>query len=110
MSYTEDYKKAKEKGKTKQVTTEIFSWDQEGDTVIGKVLKIAVFEGGKWGAGAMQYTIATDKGIITTILGTACDKQLVKLDLIGKVVYIEYGGKINLEDGRQVNRFKVELL
>lgn len=109
MSYADDYLKAKEKGKTTQVTKEIFTWDEEGEQIIGRVLEVSVFTGGKFESKSMQYTIDTDNGIVTTVLGTATDKQLKDKNLVGKVIFIEYGGKIELGDGRQVNRFKVEV-
>ena len=109
MSYQEDYEKARESKATKEVTRNIQSWNDEGETIVGKVVEIAPFNEGTFDTEVNAYLIDTDDGLISTVLGSATDKQLDELDLMGKLIYIEYRGKKNLKDGKQVNNFKVQV-
>ncbi len=68
------------------------------------------FTGGKFEAEVNAYLIETDQGLVSTILGSYTDSQLAGLDLVGKIVVIEYEGKKDLEDGRKVNLFNVDIM
>jgi len=105
--YDEEVKKAMKEGKMEQLTTDIINWQEEGQTVCGRVHNIVPFTGGKFDTEVNQYIIDTDDGLKSTILGSAADKQLKGVELIGRTVYIEYRGKKNLDDGRQVNNFRI---
>lgn len=109
MDYEQDYKKAKEKGKTQRLTKQIWTWDEEGQILIGKVQAIEPFSEGMFDTEVKSYIIETNEGTITTVLGSATDKQLSKVDPIGRNIYIEYLGKKALKDGRSVNLFNVDV-
>lgn len=109
MSYQEQYQKAKEAGQTEEVTTSIFRFEEEGQHLIGKLVDISPFAGGDFETDVNQYTLDTDNGRVSCILGSAADKQLTQQDIIGKLVCITYYGKVSLSDGRRVNRFSVEV-
>ena len=109
MGYKEDFEKSKDKGKTKVLTTIIYTWESEGQELFGKVLEVKPFVLGKFDTEVDCYLIQTDDGIITTVLGSATDKQLKEVDSVGSMIYIKYGGKKQLDDGRQVNLFHVEV-
>lgn len=109
MSYADDYEKAKSKGKTKTLTRQIFTFEAEGDHLSGKVLKIEPFTEGSFETEVNSYIIETDNGIVTTVLGSATDKQLKSIDPVGQKIYIEYRGKKQLKDGRSVNLYHVEV-
>ncbi len=108
MTTREDYEKQKEKGKVTRLTRQIWTWDEEGQTLIGKVLKIEPFTEGQFDTEVNSYIIETEGGIITTVLGSATDRQLSKIDPVGKKIFIEYLGKKELKDGRSVNLFNVD--
>ena len=109
MSYQEDFEKANEKGATQEVTKNIQSWVDEGETVIGKLVSIGPVNEGTFDTEVNSYLIDTDDGMVTTVLGSATDKQLAGLEIMGKLIYIEYRGKKNLKDGKQVNTFKIKV-
>ena len=109
MSAIDDYQKAKGKGKTKTLTCLIFTWDEEGMVLCGKVLDISPFTEGKFDTEVNMYRIESDGIIYTTVLGSATDKQLKDIDPVGQNIYIEYRGKKQLDDGRQINNFHVEV-
>jgi len=109
MGYKEDFQKSKEKGKTKVLTMMIYTWDEEGQELYGTVLEIKPFKLGKFPTEVDSYIIQTDDGLITTVLGSATDKQLKDVDPRGMRIYIKYQGKKQLDDGRQVNLFHVEV-
>ncbi len=109
MTDREDYEKQKEKGKVIRLTRQIWTWDEEGQTLIGKVLSIEPFTEGMFDTEVNSYIIETEGGIITTVLGSATDKQLSKIDPVGSNIFIEYMGKKALKDGRSVNLFNVDI-
>lgn len=92
-----------------QVTTEIFSWKdkQPGDYLLGTLEDMKPFTEGQFETDVTQYIIRTKDGLVSTVLGSATDKQIKGVVKKGDRVYIEYHGKQSLEDGRQVNKFKV---
>lgn len=109
MTLEEQFRKAEEKGDIDELTTDIYSWSEEGEHLVGVVVSIGKFTGGKFETEVNQYIIKTDTGLVSTVLGSATDKQLEGIDLKGKLVYIEYRGKVHLEDGRSVNKFNVKV-
>ncbi len=109
MGYKEDFQKAQDKGKTKVLTMIIYTWESEGQELYGKVRDILPFKMGKFPTEVNSYIIDTEEGLITTVLGSATDKQLKEVDPIGMNIYIKYQGKKQLDDGRQVNLFHVEV-
>ncbi|MBA7551009.1 hypothetical protein ES705_43542 [subsurface metagenome] len=109
MGYKEDYAKAHEKGKTKRLTRQIYTWDEERQVLVGKLLSMEPFTEGTFDTEVKAYIIETDDGVITTVLGSATDKQLSKIDPVGRNIYIEYLGKKELKDGRSVNLFNVDV-
>lgn len=109
-TYSNAYKQAKEKGKVNTATFQIHSWQSDGDTLIGRVKSIKPFEGGKFETPVNQYLIETDEGLRSTILGSWTDTQLESTSIAGKVVCIVFTGRKDLEDGRKVNIFDIEIL
>ena len=109
MSYKDEFKKSEAKGKTKTLTFQIYTWEEEGQELYGKVISVSPFTLGKFDTEVDNYVIETDEGIITTVLGSATDKQLKEVDPVGMRIYIQYRGKKNLKDGRQINLFHVEV-
>ena len=109
MTDLEKYQKAKDKGKTKTLTRLIWTWEHEGQTLVGKVIEIKPFLEGKFDTEVNCYTIDADGVLFTTVLGSATDKQLKDVDPVGNMIYIEYRGKKQLDDGRQINNFHVEV-
>ncbi|MBA7579844.1 hypothetical protein ES708_21722 [subsurface metagenome] len=75
----------------------------------GDWLKIEPFSEGQFDTEVNSYIIETEGGIVTTVLGSATDKQLSKIDPVGSNIFIEYLGKKTLKDGRSVNLFNVDV-
>lgn len=92
-----------------QVTTDILSWKdaEEGTYIVGTIVDIFPFTGGQFETDVMQYIISTKDGLVSTVLGSATDKQLKGVVKKGDKVYIEFKGKAHLDDGRSVNKFRV---
>ncbi|MBA7555402.1 hypothetical protein ES705_48064 [subsurface metagenome] len=109
MVTREDYEKQKAKGKVTRLTRQIWTWEEEGQSLLGTVLKIEPFSEGQFDTEVNSYIIETEGGIVTTVLGSATDKQLSKIDPVGSNILIEYLGKKALKDGRSVNLFNVDV-
>ena len=108
MDYADEYLKAKEKGKTKTAVVEIYSWDEVGEELIGKLMDIQPFSEGKFNTEVNKYIIETNYGLVSTVLGASTDKQIDGKARPGDRVYIKYRGKKDLAGGKQVNLFNVE--
>ena len=107
MGYREEYEKAKEKSKVEIITRQIVSWEEEGQLLIGQFIRTEPFTEGEFDTEVLSYIIDTDDGIITTVLGSATDKQLEKVDLRNRNICIEYQGKKELGESKRCNLFKV---
>ncbi len=90
-----------------QITSEIHSWEHEGDTLVGTIMEILPFTLGKFDTEVNQYLLDTGDSIVSTVLGSATDKAIAGKVKPGVRVKIIYGGKKSLADGRSVNSFKV---
>lgn len=110
MSYKDQYDDAKKKGKTEQVTTNIHTWEEEGEKIIGLVYGIEPFVEGQFETEVNKYIIDTDDGFVSTVLGSSTDKQIAKKVAKGNVVCITFEGKKHLKDGKSVNLFNIEVL
>lgn len=110
MGYAEQYQKAKDKGKLDQITTNIYKFTHEGETLVGEVVKIEPFTAGDWQVEVNAYILDTDIGRMSMVLGSATDKQLDKHKLIGKVIAITFHGQKELDGGKHVNLYTVEVL
>lgn len=110
MSYQQQLEKAKKSGKAKCLMVDIFTWKEPGQELVGKVLEVKPFEGGKFDSTCMKYIMETDDGMITTILGAAADKQFEGKDVTGKVLWITYKGKVDLDNGKKCNRYDIREL
>ena len=108
MNYADIVNKGEKKGGGKEITANIFAFKEPGDELVGKLLRVESFTGGKFDSACNQYFFETDEGQTQTILGAATDKQLEKQDVTGHVLRITFRGKISLEDGRQFNKFRIE--
>lgn len=89
------------------VSVDIHTWETDGTRIIGELKDITDFEGGEFEQKCKRYIFKTDKGLISTILGSSVDKQIQPDKYIGHVLCITFNGQINLKDGRRCNRFTV---
>ena len=110
MSYADEFNKQKEKGKVDQVTTDIHTWTEEGEEIVGKLLRIEPFTEGSFDTEVFKYIIETDFGLVSTVLGSSTDKQIADKVRKGCLLCIKYNGKKHLGDGRAVNLFAVEVV
>lgn len=101
------YEEAKRSGRLKRKTYQIHSWGIDGDELIGKILDVRPFEGGKFEGTCNQYLIETSQGNRSFIMGSYTDSQLVDIELKGQLVRIQFLDKKKLDDGRSVNMFDV---
>ncbi len=110
MGYQDLANESHKNGFTKQITTEIVSFKNPEDSLIGKLLEISDFTGGKFDTSCKQYLFDTDTGLKTCLLGGATDKQLEKQDLKDKVLIIVFKGQDEIEGGRKVNKFDISVV
>jgi len=89
------------------VSIDIHTWEKDGTRIIGELKDVQPFEGGEFEQKCMRYIFKTDKGLISTILGSSVDKQIPPDKYIGRVLCITFNGQISLKDGRRCNRFTV---
>jgi hypothetical protein len=109
MSFAEDYKRAKERGKVEQATTQIFQFDEENRTLIGKLKDVTEFKEGKFETEVNKYIFQTDSGLVSTVLGAATDKQITGKVSPGQNLAITWKGKKPIGNGQTVNVFEIEV-
>lgn len=110
MDYKDLVEKARKDGVEVVSSVAIHKWNEKGEQVVGMVLDIVPFDKGKFDTPVNQYIIETDKGKVSTVLGSATDKQLEGKAVKGMLIVITFQGKNELDGGRQVNSFSVDLI
>lgn len=90
------------------LTTIIHTWEEEGQMIEGRLERTEPFTEGKFDTEVLSYVLKTPEGLLTTVLGSATDKQLVGKVQEGDMIRITFQGKKELSDGRQVNIFNVQ--
>lgn len=110
MNYQEAYDAAKKAGKTESLATQIYRFEEVGDSLVGKVLRFDTFTGQFEDAQCIKYTLDTDGGLVSCILGAATDEQLGDRLKVGMVVAITYRGKAKTAKGFNVNQFEVVVI
>jgi len=109
-SYERTYKEAEKAGKTQQLSHEFYQWEEEGQILIGKLIDYEPVESKDFEGTYNLYLLDTDDGLCGVICGVLIDKLMEKKDLRGEVLRIEYQGKKQLDAGRTVNRFRVDVI
>lgn len=107
MSYTEQVAKAEKQGRYKTLSMDIVQFTEAGQQLVGKLIEVTNFEGGKFDNDCKKYLFDTDEGPKSCILGASVDKQLDGLNLINHLIVVKYGGKKEIGGGKQVNIFDV---
>jgi len=115
-TYEQQWKKSKGAGKTRQVSYDIGTWDEEGKVLIGKLLKVRKVDskelGGTFEGHVNKYLFDTDEGLVSCVCGTSVDKLIDgnEDNFIGQVMAIEFQGKRQLSQGREFNVFRVDII
>lgn len=107
MNYAEFLESNKGKSIGEPVSVDIHTWERDGDVLIGLLKSVDDFEGGNFEQKCKRYLFSTDDGLKSTILGASVDKQIDPERYIGRILMVTFKGKIQLDDGRQCNRFTV---
>ena len=110
MSYTDEYKKAKESGALRQITAEYHEWKKEKDFIIGRFVHVNTVPGKRSDTVYNQYLFETDNGLIKFALGGATDNEAGAMMRKGEVYRVEFKGTEALGGGRRVNKFFIECL
>ena len=107
MGYQELFDQAQENGKTTQLGKETYRFEKEGNIVIGKLLSIDVIESKKFKKPVNVYTLETDTGVISFVLGGATDSKLEGVLEQDSIYSFEFKGQAKLQNGRTMNNFSV---
>ena len=109
-SYEKYYKDSQKAGKTAQVSHDFYQWEEEGQVLIGKLIEFEAIDSKEYEGKYNRYIFDTDEGLMGVICGTVVDKLMAEQDLTGKVLRIEYQGQRQLDAGRTVNRFRIDII
>lgn len=101
---------AVEAGKVKNVTASIQEWKEAGTTLLGKITSIKPFTGGKYKEHPMSYTLDTDNGAVSCILGKHTDKQLKDAVNVGDIIEVTFMGCKSMDSGKRANIFSVAMI
>lgn len=79
-----------------------------GKPLIGILIGVEVVINEKITEPCNRYILETDDGTKSVLLGAATDKQLEGKMHIGHLTYIEFQGKVEIQNGaKMVNRWKI---
>lgn len=110
MSYADALANAREKGRTKRLTSVPFKWE-EGKSLVGRYLGLEVIKSSKKDMPDFnQYKWDTDDGPVTCIMSGAFDAKVDQLLDEGGIYSVTYKGKIQISKGHTFKVFDVELV
>ena len=107
QSYESQFDEAEANGLVEEVSHSIHTWKDTGEKIVGVLKGFSAFEEGSLG-DCLKYQIETSEGVISTVLGAVTDKYMENVKT-GDLIRITYKGKKDLQDGRKVNLFKIEV-
>ncbi len=96
-----------EKPNAKSLTTSIVRFEVPGQTLLGRIVRVKEFEHSMNDKPCKQYLIDTGTGQKSFVLGARFDKEFEGTELVGKILAIQYNGKVELDNGRRVNIFNI---
>lgn len=95
------------KQKSKNLVVEFWQ-PEKGDELVGHLLSIEDFQSESMSEPCKRYVFDTDNGLKSCLLGNATDGQLEGRIEIGKLTYVKYEGKREIDNGaKQVNIWNV---
>jgi hypothetical protein len=97
-----------EAGGGEDLMTKIHKWDKPGDTIIGVLESHTEFESSKYDQKCNRYTLQTNAGRISVVLGAVVDRSLDVERMIGHTLYIKYMGQELTGTGKKMNVFVVK--
>lgn len=100
MMYSEMYERAQREHAVESVNVNFWK-PEKGDHIVGRLAFIEDYQGDNMMEPCKRYTIETDEGAQSVLLGSATDKKLDGKLAEGLIVSIGFGGKIPIKGGRQ---------
>ena len=110
VSYERRFKQAHEEQKTSQVSHEFYTWEEEGQVLYCRILDSEEMTSKDYEGTFYRYIADSDDGLIGVIFGSVFDKLYQEKNLAGKIIRVEYLGQKQLDAGRTVNRFRVDII
>lgn len=110
MSFERRFKEADSEEKTSQVSHDFYTWEEEGQTLYCQILDSEEMYSKEYDQNFTRYIADTDDGLVGVIFGTVFDKLYQEKNLQGKIIRVEYLGQKQLDAGRTVNRFRVDVI
>lgn len=107
MNYKEAFEKAKNTGAAKSVTPTYVEFAKKGDLQVGRLRGTTDVQSSVSEGTYKQYLVETDKGLVKFALGSATDREIAPLLVVGNIYAFEFVGKEKLSGGRSVNKFEV---
>ena len=108
--YERAYKEAEKAKKTMQLSHEFYQWEEEGQVLIGRLLSFEPTDSKLYEGKYNHYIFDTDDGLMGVICGKVVDNLVEERDLIGRILRIEYQGQRQLDAGKTVNRFRIDII
>lgn len=102
------YNKAVEEKTLKVITPRYIEFKKAGDCVIGILKGITSVGSTRDESSYNQYLVDTDQGMAKFAMGSATDKEIQPLLVIGVLYAFTFKGKEKLDAKRSVNKFLIE--
>lgn len=86
----------------------IVSFDTEGQEIVGEFKAAELLESTKYDNPVQRYLINTDDGIVSCLLGSHTDKEVLPKLRQGDLIKITFKGQKDIGGGKTVNLFDVQ--
>ena len=110
MTMEQTFKTGEAEGHTSQVSHQFYDWEEEGQTLYCRIVDFEEFSSKEYDGTYYRYIAQSDEGLVGIICGKMFDLLFQEKTLTGKLLRIEYLGQKQLEAGRTVNQFRVDIL
>lgn len=108
MNYAQELQNYRQKPAVKNLVTEIIRFQIPGQFILGKIIEVKPFQTGKMDKECNQYTMDTVTGTKRFLLGNRLDNELEGIDLVGRILCVQFNGKVDLDGGRTLNLFNID--
>lgn len=110
MNYNDLKDKCVREKKLTRLSSDIVTWEKEGQELVGKLLSIEDFEEGDYDQNCKKYLFDVGDRNVSTVFGSVGDKTMNDDKLIGEWIWIVFLGKHKGKKKKPFNKFTFDKL
>jgi len=109
-SLAQIHREAVKNKETEEVSVTYFSFQEDGEVFIGRLLYSEEKESVDTGKTYFSHVFETDKGVMNAIFGVMFDNITKAKDYTGRILAVTFKGKEEIPGGKTVNKYLVEVV